>query len=174
MRINPLIALLAAALTLTAAPALAQSDDPGQTEANGCQVFVGAGSGQIVSDWGEEPLTAVGILHLTRRADGQQSTLEFESVFFPGVDAGDDGLREHRGFDNWRFIENGTRGTFRIRIELTPDDPTAPLTLGLVADGELIGGNLYRTGGMHWVGTMDYYSGAYEISLFEMVVCRNQ
>ena len=174
MNRNVCTALLAAGLALTTGTASAASLGFGQTEANGCVVYIGEGAGQIVSDWGEEPLTTVGTVDLTSRDGEQQKTYSYETIFFPGVDAGEGGVRAHSGFENWRFVEGGARGTLRIRVELTPDDPTFPTSLALVGDGEMIGGNGYKTGGMHFVGTMDYWTGAYVIDLFELVLCRNQ
>lgn len=164
--------LLAAGLALAGVPALAQFEGLGQTDANGCQVFVGTGSGQIVSDWGVYPIVDVGKIHVTNQVTERRYTFVFEGMSFPSVPVADGGVVEHRGISNWSFLEGGTKGTSRYRMVLTPDDPANPTRIDFVLDSEVIQGNRYDTGGGHVVASMDYWTGAYTISQFQMVLCQ--
>jgi len=172
MRRHVTTILLATGLALVGAPMLAQLEGLGQTDANGCEVFTGTGSGQIVSDWGVYPIVDVATMQVTNNASGRHYTLVYEDMSFPSVPLGDGGVVEHRGIANWRILQNGAKGTNRYRMVLTPDDPTNPTRLDLAVDSEVINGNRYATGSNHIVASMDYWTGAYTISQFSAVLCR--
>lgn len=169
MRMRIFAVTVAVGLALVATPAAAQLDNLGLTEANGCEFYIGTGIGQVVSTPGVEPLSTVGTVHLTAR-DGERSyTLQYESLYFAPQPLSATSFAR-RGFYNWRFEENGLRGTVSSRLVVTTD-PALPGQASLICEGEIIGGNRFGTGGAHVVATMNYATGRYTITLFELMLC---
>ena len=171
MRRHLLVILVLAGLVAWAGAAPAQHPAIGLNAAQGCDVFVGQGAGQILTPAGQFPMLDVGTVVVADLAGERVYTVVWEAASFPPAAGGVEGPFVYRGLGSWRLLENGVHGANRYRMTVTPD-PAEPGMADFVLEGEVLKGNRYATGSSHLQGRANLQTGAYTVGFYSIVLCR--
>ncbi|HSM52187.1 MAG TPA: hypothetical protein VLA75_12370 [Thermoanaerobaculia bacterium] len=171
MRRYLLVIPLLVGLFAWAGPVPAQHPAIGLNAAQGCDVFVGQGAGQILTPADQFPMIDVGTVAVGELSGERAYTLVWEAASFPPAAAGAEGPFEYRGVGSWRMLENGVQGTNRYRMVLTLD-PAAPGMADFVLHGEVFRGNRYETGSSYLQGRANLLTGAYTVDFYAIALCQ--
>jgi hypothetical protein len=98
----------------------------------------------------------------------------FEGVSLPVV-VEPNGVTAHlTQIVSWRFAHNGARGVNRTKVDAIFPDPSVSTDLVFTYEGEVIGGNRYKTGVVGGSGVEDLVTGAvtFDPANTVMVLCR--